>query len=311
MTIKQIFWTSIASVLLITQINSTSADIIFDAFTDSTSIAQNGAASGTGASTITGGVINLSNNTTGNANVNLTSTATIASLISAASGGTTTSLVNSDVIRLSVYVDSIDGELTANGIEFGVITGSPTDFRGVGSDANTLLRLRPDGTGGGAGAFPNEPGLSPDNIFVANSGSDGFFDNQFGAAFGPGIDETSLEDGFFLTQEISINGVTNTISDILLLDGSSATSFTFPTIALPGVDASGNFIADGGLNTDFVTFFNGAHFNFGTQVIGTGSLLNNAVISSATIELNPVPEPTSTFMLLTVGFGICVRRRRC
>lgn len=275
--------TFIAALSLIIAPNA-SADVIFDAVAgDTVSTFSNGTNTAPSFST-NGTTATLTRSD--NALSHLVSTDNIATLL----GGT---ISETDVITLTWTVDSITGYTSANnnnGIEFGLV--ADPSFRGS-TNAATISRFRADSTLANA----NRVGHGFGNVFTGGPQSEneetveeGFTGEATGASF---------EDGFTVIQTISVDGVITQYNDIVVTNqfGTPTGGTTLTTVidAFPG-------------GFDFVNYVNGAHFYAGAQIAdGSGGVIT---FSTATLELNAVPEPTSTLLLMGLGSLYVIRRRR-
>lgn len=254
------------------------ATVIYDAIAgDATNTYANGGASG---GTFTGtDPLTLSDGGTNNF-AHLGSVSDIETL----NGGT---LLSTDVIQITWVVDSISGNLDANGAVIGLLPDAT--FRGT-SNVGTITRLR------GQDGLVNDERVGYGFGNIWNGGQTENEPTVEGAGSTFEVNESSLLDGFTVVQTISADGVTTQFSDVEVTNSigtvqAGVTTLTTVLEPLPG-------------SIDFVDFFNGTHFYTGVDFVGSGSV----TFSQATIEI--VPEPGSIALLGLGGLLVARRRRR-
>lgn len=211
------------------------------------------------------------------------------------------SIANTDTIKLTWEVKGMTNYTTPgnrNSIEFGLVSNAA--FRG-GGNPGTISRFR--GDSGLVNA--NRVGHGFGNLFTNTGGQTENEATVEGGILGFDLEGTaaSFEDGFTVMQTITAAGVTTMYSDIVVTDQAGniqAGVTTLTTVLDPYLDPTFG-------NQGFAGFFNGAHFYAGAGFFDPAG--GDVIFSTAQIEINPVPEPSS-FALLALGGLLAVRRRR-
>ena len=176
---------------------SLQGQVVFDAEVNGLNSIENGV-SGTSVQAVGGGGLVQTSTGVTNYNWGFASAGDIDSLLGRP-------LLETETVRLSLTIDSLIGDVWANGLEFG-ISPNGTALRPNG---NLIYQIRPDGAEGS----------------VASNGLDG------GGASGFGVVESSMLDGFSAELVASRFGYTFTLSDVLLSTGTEAVyhgSFSSP-----------------------------------------------------------------------------------
>jgi len=187
------------------------------------------------------------------------------------------SLLATDTVTITLSVTSTTGNISANGIEFGMSPMAPvvgdnsdtSDFR----PANNLIFQIDD-----AGA---DSGMAIDNFTGLGLNDAGW-----------GVTEASLADGFTISLVANSSGFNFTLSDIVE-NGGTATTLSY-----------GNSFT----GSQFVDNFGGGHLYFTRQLQNTNSGVTN--FGNVTIDVTPIPEPSTTALFGFSGFALLLRRRR-
>lgn len=259
-------------------IGNSHATVIFEASDTNTSTVQNTVAGSTSrvGDTATGTLV-VTNTFAGTNNFNggFGSTDDINTLL-AAQG--LPAISDASLVEITLVVDSIAGNLNANGVTFG-----------LGDTATSFPNA--DGTLGGLAI--NLTANGNQDIEILNNGGGVNANGGVG-----GVTEASILDGFEVLLTADTNGFTFSFSDLISSGVAGGTAGGTPA------DITGTFAAG-----EFVSLFSTGFFNTSTQSTGAAGAVTT--ISTAEIHVSTIPEPSSFALIFGIGsFGLLLRRRR-
>jgi len=180
-------------------------------------------------------------------------------------------ITSNDVVTLTYVLDSINpGDLQNIGMEFGLVDGD--HFR---TSATNLFYGGLQGNNRTSLLVNSWSGVVNENLLAFN--------------------ETSIENGLSVVITLDNSGYSFTVSDVEQQGNAAVTSYS----------NSGTWTG-----TEFTDFINDAHFYNTQQRSNTGNVGFTSTYSTLSIDVTPIPEPSSALFVGLAGIAGMIRRKR-